>query len=153
MQRNHGLQVEWWEYYQVIRAWSAAEAQSRRRWRYQVWDSVELFNDGNNLELFKEAVKFIHRNRCKNSIATKGPGSGTVTCLRSRSSMIQMWRNRSVRHVTKHECDWKRERRGSVNVEEDQEVCDQCQTVEARSRQGETEEQTQVEDQVEEWTF
>ena len=55
-----------------------------------------------------------------------------------------------MRHVTKHECDWKRERRGSVNVEEDQEVCDQCQTVEARSRQGETEEQTQVEDQVEE---
>ena len=38
----------------------------------------------------------------------------------------------------------------SVNVEEDQEVCDQCQTEEARSRQGETEEQTQVEDQVEE---
>ena len=58
-----------------------------------------------------------------------------------------------MRHVTKHECDWKRERRGSVNVEEDQEVCDQCQTVEARSRQGETEEQTQVEDQVEEQTF
>ena len=31
---------------------------------------------------------------------------------------------------------------------EDQEVCDQCQTVETRSRQGETEEQTQVGDQV-----
>ena len=36
-----------------------------------------------------------------------------------------------------------------MNVEEDQEVCDQCQTVETRSRQGETEEQTQVGDQVE----
>ena len=41
----------------------------------------------------------------------------------------------------------------SVNVEEDQEVCDQCQTEEARSRQAETEEQIQVEDQVEEWIF
>ena len=38
----------------------------------------------------------------------------------------------------------------SVYVEEDREVCDQCQTEEAWSRQGETEEQTQVEDQVEE---
>ena len=36
-----------------------------------------------------------------------------------------------------------------MNVEEDQEVCDQCQTVETRSRQEETEEQTQVGDQVE----
>ena len=36
-----------------------------------------------------------------------------------------------------------------MNAEEDQEVCDQCQTVETRSRQGETEEQTQVGDQVE----
>ena len=32
---------------------------------------------------------------------------------------------------------------------EDQEVCDQCQTVETKPRQGETEEQTQVGDQVE----
>ena len=37
--------------------------------------------------------------------------------------------------------------------EEDQEARDQCQTEEVRSRQGETEEQTQVEDQVEERTF
>ena len=36
-----------------------------------------------------------------------------------------------------------------MNVEEDQEVSDQCQTVETRPRQGETEEQTQVGDQVE----
>ena len=37
--------------------------------------------------------------------------------------------------------------------EEDREARDQCQTEEVRSRQGETEEQTQVEDQVEERTF
>ena len=38
------------------------------------WDNVELLNDGYNLECFKEAVKLIHRNRCKT--------------LRSRSSKI-----------------------------------------------------------------
>ena len=32
--------------------------------------------------------------------------------------------------------------------EEDQEACDQCQTEEVRSRQGETEEQTQVEERT-----
>ena len=37
--------------------------------------------------------------------------------------------------------------------EEDQEARDQCQNEEVRSRQGGTEEQTQVEDQVEERTF
>ena len=66
--------------------------------------------------------------------------------------MIQMRRNRSGRHVTKRECI------ESVNVEEesdveDQEARDHCQTEEARSRQGETEERTQVEDQVEDRTF
>ena len=40
-----------------------------------------------------------------------------------------------------------------MSDEEDQEARDQCQTEEARSRQGETEEQTQVEDQVEDRTF
>ena len=39
------------------------------------------------------------------------------------------------------------------SAEEDQEARDQCETVKGRSMQGETEEQTQVEDQVEERTF
>ena len=41
----------------------------------------------------------------------------------------------------------------SEDVEEDQEARDQCQTEEARSKQGETVEQTHVEDQVEDRTF
>ena len=32
-----------------------------------------MFNDGNNLELFKEAVKFIPRNRCKTALRRKAP--------------------------------------------------------------------------------
>ena len=48
----------------------------------------------------------------KRTIVTKSLGSGTVTRLRSRSSMTEMRRNRSRRHVTKRECNWKRERRG-----------------------------------------
>ena len=39
----------------------------------QVWDNVELFNDGNNLELFGGAVKLIHRNRCKTALRRKAP--------------------------------------------------------------------------------
>ena len=46
-----------------------------------------------------------------------------------------------------------RRNRSGRHVKEDQEVCDQCQTEEDRSRQRETEEQTQVEDQVEELIF
>ena len=65
-----------------------------------------------HLELFNEAVKAHSQDQVQNSIATKSPGSGTVTRLRSRSSMTQMRRNRSRRHVTKRECNWKRERRG-----------------------------------------
>ena len=66
-------------------------------------DNAKLFNNDSNLELFKEAVKLIHRNRC--ITALKSSGSGTVTCLRPRSSMIQMRRNRCGRHVTERECN------------------------------------------------
>ena len=52
----------------------SSEPEERQRLRveeggvYQVWDNVELFNDDNNLELFEEAVKLIHRNRCKTAL-------------------------------------------------------------------------------------
>ena len=48
----------------------------------------------------------------KRTIVTISPGSGTVTRSRSRSSMTEMRRNRSRRHVAKRECNWKGERRG-----------------------------------------
>ena len=34
-------------------------------------DHAKLFNDDNNLELFKEAVKLIHRNRCRKAPAVE----------------------------------------------------------------------------------
>ena len=36
-------------------------------------DNAKLFNVDNNLELFKEAVKLIHRNRCKTAVRRKAP--------------------------------------------------------------------------------
>ena len=46
-----------------------ADAQSRRSGDVSHdWDNVKLLNDDNNLELFKEAVKLIHRNRCKTAL-------------------------------------------------------------------------------------
>ena len=103
-----------------------------------------MVNDGNNLELFKEAVKLIHKHLCQTTLRRKAPAV-------------------ELSHVYDQEVPWYKceefEVGGmsqnasvieSVNVEEDQEVCDQCQTEEAKSRQGETEEQTQVEDQIEE---
>ena len=35
--------------------------------------NAKLLNDDNNLELFKEAVKLIHRNRCKTALRRKAP--------------------------------------------------------------------------------
>ena len=68
-------------------------------------DNAKLLNDDNNLELFKKAVKLHSQEQVQKSIVTKSPGSGTVTRLRSRSSMTRMRRNRSGRHVTKRECN------------------------------------------------
>ena len=68
-------------------------------------DNAKLFNVDNNLELFKKVVKIIHRNRCITALRRKSSSSGTVTCVRPRSSMIQMRSNRSGRHVTKRECN------------------------------------------------
>ena len=36
-------------------------------------DNAKLLNDDNNLELFKEAVKLIHRNTCKTALRRKAP--------------------------------------------------------------------------------
>ena len=79
-QCGHGLQVEWWVYYQVVRMWRATEVLSRRSgkkkspkewWRCHDWDNDKLLNGNNNLELFKEVVKLIHRNRCKTALWRK----------------------------------------------------------------------------------
>ena len=36
-------------------------------------DNAKLFNVDSNLELFKEAVKLIHRNRCITALRRKAP--------------------------------------------------------------------------------
>ena len=57
----------------------SSEPEERQRLRVEeggvikFGDNVELFNDGNNLEMFKAAVKFIHRNRCKTALQRKAP--------------------------------------------------------------------------------
>ena len=65
--------------------------------------------------------------------------------------MTQMRRNRSGR-MSQNASVIESEKVEEESDEEDQEARDQCQTEEVRSRQGETEEQTQVEDQVGERT-
>ena len=56
----------------------SSEPEERQRLRVEEggvikFGIVELFNDGNNLELFKVAVKLIHRNRCKTTLRQKAP--------------------------------------------------------------------------------
>ena len=85
-----------------------------------------MFNDGNNLELFKEAVKLILRNRCKTALRRKAPAvelshvyDQEVPCFKCEEIEVGgMSQSASVIE--------------SVSVEEDQEVCDQCQTEEAK---------------------
>ena len=82
-----------------------------------------MLNDVNNLELFNEAVKLIHRNRCKTALRRKAPAV-------------------ELSHV--------------YDQEVPQPKCEEIEVggmSQSRSSQGETEEQTQVEDQVEERTF
>ena len=52
----------------------SSEREERQRLRAEVVtsrDNAKLFNVDNNLELFKEAVKLIHRNRCKTALRRK----------------------------------------------------------------------------------
>ena len=95
-------------------------------------DNAKLLDDDNNLELFKEAVQLIHRNRCKTALRRKAPAV----------ELLHVYDQRVPRSICK-----KIEVGGmsqsasvieSVNVEEDQEVCDQCQIEEATSRQGDS---------------
>ena len=88
----------------------------------------------------------------QNSTVTKSRGSGTVTHLRSRSSMAKC-EEIEVGGISQSASVIESEDVEEESDEEDQEARDQCQNEEVRSRQGGTEEQTQVEDQVEERTF
>ena len=62
-------------------------------------DNVKLLH----LELFKETVKLIQQEQVQNSTVEHFVALA-VPRLRPRSSMTQMRRNRSGRHVTKREC-------------------------------------------------
>ena len=55
----------------------SSECEERQRLRVEEVvtsrDNAKLLNDDNNLELFKEVVKLIHRNRCKTALRRKAP--------------------------------------------------------------------------------
>ena len=55
----------------------SSECEERQRLRAEEVvtsrDNVKLLNDDNSLELSKEAVKLIRRNRCKTALRRKAP--------------------------------------------------------------------------------
>ena len=124
----------------------------KKWWRCHDWDDAKLLNDDNNLELFNKAVKLIHRNRCKTALWRKAPAV-ELSHVYDQEVPWPKWEEIEVGDMSQRASVIESEDVEEESDEEDQDARDQCQTEEVRSRQGETEEQTQVEDQVEERTF